>query len=348
MHFPYEAQIGACTAILASSRESAVNRSIGHNNRGGAYLRKGDYDRAIADFDNAIRLDPRDGNAYNNRGLAYTAKGDFERAMADLDEAIRRDPGLVIAYNSRGQVYLRKGDYDRAIADFNEGIKLHPTYAEAYNNRGNAYNHKGDFDRAIADYTESIRLKNPDLQVPYYNRGNAYQAKGDFDRAIGDYDEVIRLNPKHAWAHGRRGIARLYGAALASAHDDLNQASDLDPKNAYLALWLELVERRNGLPTRLKQLSARLDMARWPAPVVRLLLGELTLEQALAAADHADPKTRNDQACTVHFLSGQLALLEARKDDAQRLFRLAAADCSRSSIERSSAQSELRLLGVRP
>jgi hypothetical protein len=109
-----------------------------------------------------------------------------------------------------------------------------------------------------------------------------------------------------------------------------------------------LVERRNGLPSRLKQLSARLDMARWPAPAIRLLLGELSLEQALAAADHADPKTRNDQVCTVHLHSGQLALLEARKDDAQRLFGLAAADCSRSSIERSAARAELRLLGVQP
>ena len=86
-------------------------------------------------------------------------------------------------------------------------------------------------------------------------------------------------------------------------------------------------------------------MAKWPAPVVRLLLGELTPEQTLAAADHADPKTRNKQACEANFYSGQLALSEARKDEALRLFRLAAADCQRSFIERTAARAELRFLG---
>jgi tetratricopeptide (TPR) repeat protein len=106
-------------------------------------------DRAIADYDEAIRLNPEDADAYSNRGNAYFHKGDFDRAITDYDEAIRLNPEFADAYHNRGSAYFHKGDSDRAIADYDEAIRLNPEDADAYSNRGNAYFHKGDFDRAI-------------------------------------------------------------------------------------------------------------------------------------------------------------------------------------------------------
>ncbi|MGD0026121.1 MAG: tetratricopeptide repeat-containing serine protease family protein [Xanthobacteraceae bacterium] len=145
--------IDGCTAVIQSGP-----RAWAFNNRGSAYGRKGDYDRAIADCTEAIRLDPKYAHAYNNRGFAYHAKGDNDRAIADYNEAIRLDPKYALPYNNRGFAYLAKGDHDRAIADYNEAIRLDPKDAHAYNNRGLAYDGKGDHDRAIGDYTEAIRL----------------------------------------------------------------------------------------------------------------------------------------------------------------------------------------------
>ncbi len=108
-----------------------------------AYRDKGDNDRAIADYNEAIRLDPKYAIAYNNRGIAYRAKGDNDRAIADYSEAIRLDPKYAVAFNNRGIAYRAKGDHDRAIADYSEAIRLDPKYASAFNSRGIAYQRQG-------------------------------------------------------------------------------------------------------------------------------------------------------------------------------------------------------------
>src|ERR1700730_10781316 len=74
-------EIAACTRVIQDGGTSAKNRAIAYYNRGIAYKAKGDLDRAIADYSEALRLDPKDAFAYTNRGSAYYAKGDLERAL---------------------------------------------------------------------------------------------------------------------------------------------------------------------------------------------------------------------------------------------------------------------------
>jgi tetratricopeptide (TPR) repeat protein len=112
---------------------SVAERSRAAFNQGRAALDRGDFDRAIADFSEAIRLEPRypgsfngRGIAYNNRGLAYGNKKDFDLAIGDFSEAIRLNPTDAIAFNSRGHAFAQKKDLDSAIADFNEAIRLEP------------------------------------------------------------------------------------------------------------------------------------------------------------------------------------------------------------------------------
>ena len=97
---------------------------------------RANYDKAIADYTEAIRLDPKFAEAYYNRGVAYENKGEYDKAIADYTEAIRLDPKYAEAYNSRGFAYGNKGEHDKAIADYTEAIRLDPKYANAYYNRG--------------------------------------------------------------------------------------------------------------------------------------------------------------------------------------------------------------------
>ena len=93
--------ISACTALIQSGRETATGLAVAFYNRGNAYNKNGRYDRAIADYDQAIRLDPNQAHAFRNRGAVYAAKGQYDRAIQDYDQAILLDPHDAGAFNNR-------------------------------------------------------------------------------------------------------------------------------------------------------------------------------------------------------------------------------------------------------
>jgi tetratricopeptide (TPR) repeat protein len=105
--------------------------------RAQAYFRKGEYDRAFADFDRAI-MAGRHPCRYGLRGKAHFDRGEYDRAISDYDEAIRGDPRDPNIYFLRGQAYHAKGDYDRAIFDYDQALKLNPSNAEARQSRERA------------------------------------------------------------------------------------------------------------------------------------------------------------------------------------------------------------------
>src|SRR5258708_9370186 len=153
-----EPRIIACTQSINSGKWTGRNQAMNYTNRGNGYREKGDLDHAIADFGEAIQIDPKHVMAFNNRGVVYSYKGDRDRAISDFNEAIRIDPKYPMAFINRRAASVDKGDIDPAIADYNAAIRLDPKYARAFNNRGNAYRAKGDADRATADHNEAIRL----------------------------------------------------------------------------------------------------------------------------------------------------------------------------------------------
>jgi tetratricopeptide (TPR) repeat protein len=304
--------------------EAYVKRSIAH-------ALKGQPDRAIEDLDQAIRLNPNYAEAFNYRGANYARKFQLDHAIADFDKAIRLNPNFAEAFSNRGNAYRRKGQLDRAIEDLDQAIRLNPNYAQAFYNRGTAYDRKGQFDRAIEDFDQAIRL-NPNNVAAFLDRGNEYRAQGDFDRAIADYSEGIRLDPRLTFVLLNRGVAYYYVGSLPKALADLNQASELNPKGAYTALWLDIVNKRSNLASRLQQAVAQIDMTTWPAPVIRLFLGQMTPAAVLAAADDPDPDTKKSHVCDAHFYSGELALRRDAKAEALQLFKAAAESCPRTFI----------------
>jgi tetratricopeptide (TPR) repeat protein len=222
--------IKTCTATIQSGQEITFVEELADafDRRGAAYRRKGEYDSAIQDYGQAIRLDPNSAAALNNRGRAYNDERKYDRAIQDLDQAVRLDPNNAAPLVNRGNAYNGKLKYDRAIEDLDQAIRLDPDAARAFNGRGAAYNGKREYAHAIQDFDQAIRL-DPNYLPPFNNRGTAYNGKREYDRAIQDLDQAIRLNPNYALAFFSRGTAYNGKREYDRAIQDLDQAIRLDP-----------------------------------------------------------------------------------------------------------------------
>jgi tetratricopeptide (TPR) repeat protein len=141
---------------------------------------------------------PRETQAaqFYNRGQAYGRKGQSDRAIEDFTQAIRLKPNYASAYVSRGRQYVLKGQDDRAIQDFNQAIKVEPNPSDnfAFYNRAGAYHRKNQIDRAIQDYDYAIRVDPDDASALYY-RGNAKLGKGDSAGGNADIAKAKAIQP---------------------------------------------------------------------------------------------------------------------------------------------------------
>ena len=151
--------------------------------------------KKIAEYTEAIRLDPEDAMAHLSRASYYKNTGDNEKAIADYTEALQIEDKLFpaeCAYSGRGSLLSKKGEFEKAIADYTESLLVEPDSEGDYLGRGIAHTKKGDFNKAIADFTEAIRLE-PDFSYAYHNRGVVYKEIGQKSKADADFAKAKEL-----------------------------------------------------------------------------------------------------------------------------------------------------------
>ena len=289
----------------------APNTAVGFNNRGEAYRAKAQYERAIADFDEAIHLDPKLAAAFYNRGLANASKDQYDRAIADFDEAIRLDPKFVFAFNGRGDVYTLKAQYDRAIADFDQAIRLDPKYA-----------------------------------FGFIGRGGVYALKAQYDRAIADFDQAIRLDPQQAVTFTGRGVANFNTGQFAAAADDFEQSLSLDARDGDVVLWLHLAHARSNRDDaqELASNATMVDPKTWPGPILAYYLRRIDADEVMRAAGNGNANMPRNQSCQAYFFVGEDAVLRQDIDEAARLLRQARDTCPLDSFKHAAAEFELKRL----
>jgi len=142
-------QISDCTAVLA----------IAFFNRGAAYYEKGDHNRAIADYNEAIRLDPKHARGFNNRCWSRAILGQLQAALADCGESLRLRPNDAESLDSRGFTYLKLGQIDNAIKDYDAVLKQIPKKASSLYGRGSAKLKKNDNQGGEADIAAARAIK---------------------------------------------------------------------------------------------------------------------------------------------------------------------------------------------
>lgn len=141
-----------------STRNAAAIQAVKSNNSGVDSYMAGRYQKAISEFNEAVRLNPKYIDAYSNRGAAYDAINNPERAVQDYTAAINLNPRMVEAFRNRACAYYDLGRFDQAINDWNSYIKVKPRNADALYRRGLCYQSNGDLQAALKDYDYCLKL----------------------------------------------------------------------------------------------------------------------------------------------------------------------------------------------
>jgi Tfp pilus assembly protein PilF len=206
-------------------------------------------DRAVDYFSEQIRKKPS-GELYNKRGLVHHEHKDYDRAIADFDEAIKRDARYAVGYNNRGLSLQCKREFDRAIADYDRAIELDPKLAMAVGNRGLCHQNQGHFEEALADYDRAIVL-DPNLALSHLNR--AILLASCPDPAIRDPKGAIESATRACELTGWKepNFLNILAGSHAAA-GDYAAAAKWEAK----ALELAPEDRREEYRTRLEQYRA--------------------------------------------------------------------------------------------
>ncbi|MCX7307998.1 MAG: caspase family protein [Afipia sp.] len=221
--------IEACNVEIEAGR----NLAIAYYDRGLAWAKKNETDKALADYNSSLKINPDYQNAYISRGNALKLKNRPDDAIADYDKAIKLDPPKAgLAFYNRGNSWRDKNENDKAIADYNQAINLMPQYINAYVARGNIYKTKNELDRAMVDYDKAISIDASKANLAYYNRGVTWRKKSEPDKAIADYNQYISMSPKDPDGYVARGNIYSDKKEYARAISDYDLALNIDPNNA--------------------------------------------------------------------------------------------------------------------
>ncbi|MBW3539665.1 MAG: tetratricopeptide repeat protein [Planctomycetes bacterium] len=289
----------------------------------------GETEKAIADFREVLKSNPRHLGAHLGLGEALAATGQEDEALAQFNRAVRAAPSNPLVYNNRGMFLQKLGRYDDAVGDFTRAIELDGNYFFAYTNRGFTLLESGKPEAAEADFTQSLRI-NPRQPAVHSLRATARLEGGDLEKALADHFKVVELDPESPVAHADLAFARFFSGDYDRALKSFDKAVELDAQFQYLDPWRYLTlehldneeDARERFAERLKQSADQRD---WVGSLLAFLADEITAEELLASVEKTDTAVRDAQLAEAHYFIGRKLALAG---DAQ-----AAADHYRKVLE---------------
>ena len=237
MNAPVVLCLAFALATALAENQPAENSGKSDDAKASAAFRAGDYDTAISLYSEVIKADPKAALAYNGRALAYRSKKDPAKALADFDQAIRLRPLWMFYYN-RGITYYENGDDKFAIADLTRALKDKPsdprTRADCLVARARCYISQEKSAPAMSDLNAAIKLGVADSEA-YLLRGIVHKVVHKYDKSRADYEKAIALDPKNARAY--RTEAYLLSVCPAPKYRDGAKAVRYATKACELTEW---------------------------------------------------------------------------------------------------------------
>jgi tetratricopeptide (TPR) repeat protein len=224
-----DAAISACTRAIDSGRFDRHNLAIIYSNRGLQWEGKSEYNKAMQDHNEALRLDPKYAAGFMHRGNTYARRGDFDHAVADHSEAIRLAPKDADAFYNRGYTFSHKGDHERAVADYTAGIELDASKSRLWGQRCWSRAILGKQRKEALEDCNKARSLSPQIPQILAYRGLVYLKLGQLDKALADYEEALTLtkNPNNAdWLYVR-GVIKARNGDTSGGNADVGRAKSI-------------------------------------------------------------------------------------------------------------------------
>jgi len=239
-----------------------------------------------------------------------------------------------------------RDDSKAAIAAFTAALAdadLNPAMIpNAHFGRAVAYLHEKRCAEAQADVDAATKLK------PGYSDAIALRVQVDLclnrpEKAVEDFEPLIEASPTRMALYSERGRVRWLAGDFLGAAADFEKVSQKDSYDAYAVLWLELARLRAGTLdiTRAKRDVSDLNLMTWPEPLLNVVLGEDTVEEANAAAARGDEQTVKNQQCEANFYLAEWMIAQKDQAAAKPMLEQARDKCPKNFIEQPVAEGEL-------
>jgi lipoprotein NlpI len=320
-----EVSIQVATQIVALENIPGPQKANMLFQRARAHEMINQLDKALADFEEALKVNPNHVGARLAAGHLYVRQGQLDKAEAHFTKAVETFPNDARVYNDRGTFYQRSGKHELAIQDFTKVIEIDKEAYFGYMNRaftriemGEAKAAETDLDRAL-----SLQPKRPEL---YSLRGTARLAQGLLGEAQQDYRMVVELDSKNAIARGDLGFAQFFAGDYRGATESFTAAITADERLQHLNPWLYVALAFSGQQTQADARVAKIlekDQAewKWADRMLAMLTGKISEEELIGSIVGDDERIKNAQRCEAHYFLGQKALKEGRSDAAAEHFK---------------------------
>jgi tetratricopeptide (TPR) repeat protein len=231
--------VSATTIVALADADALFTAQINANPRSAfAFLMRGvvrhendDLDRAVADLDEALKIDPKYVPALIERAYLRQWRNQLDEAISDVNKAIELDNRNSYAYVERGVFEYSKKAYDRAWGDFQRAIDLGSQAAVIYIARGMILLDKHETNKAVVELkrAEQIDPRHPDV---YAAMAKVFMMQGKNDKALKVLDQAVALDPQCADSHGNRAVVFLAMGKYDQALDDLDELLRIAPDSA--------------------------------------------------------------------------------------------------------------------
>ena len=203
------------------------NYDRGYLARAQLMLAKGDTLRALDDVNKCISLTKGLASAYVIRSqIEMNHQKDYNAALADMNEAIKLEPHFAGYFINRAFMKYNLDDYFGAMADYDYALELDPTSVAAHFNRGLLNVEVSENDKAIKDFTYVLN-SDPNNFLARYNRALLYAKTGQYDKAIPDYDAVLEKYPDFEAGLFARSECKRRMGDIAGGERDYNRSREL-------------------------------------------------------------------------------------------------------------------------